>query len=251
MPLRVAFYSLSSCMGCLFSIAAHIEDLFNVLGEDGISIEYYKCFREDSSDEYTPLTDVAFVEGVVVTREDEENLRNIRRRTKYLVALGTCAATGNTAYYAVEELKEKGIPIDAKPLSEIVYVDYEIRGCPAPFNEVVNILVKLSRGWVRIWQPDYTVCRECKLSGVACLLDEGKPCLGPLTMGGCGAPCPNNGVPCIGCRGLAQEAQVESYIKIIREKGIPLEVVIGRLKLAMGKHVKELLRKLEETYEHS
>ena len=40
------------------------------------------------------------------------------------------------------------------------------------------------------------------------------------------------------------EAQIESYLKIIREKNIPLEVVIERLKLAMGKHVKELLGRI-------
>lgn len=37
--------------------------------------------------------------------------------------------------------------------------------------------------------------------GVRCLLEQGLPCTGPSTLGGCGAPCPPSGVTCDGCRG--------------------------------------------------
>lgn len=248
MVLRVAFYTLSSCMGCTLTVTIHLNELVEILGEDNVSVEYCKCFREDTMGEYIPLTDIAFVEGVVVTELDEEKLKNIRGRTRYLVALGTCAITGNTAYYAVEELRERGIHVNVKTVPEVVHVDYEIKGCPIPFSEVVDLLVRLCMGWTMIRQPDYTVCRECRLNSTLCLLDLGEPCLGPITMGGCRAPCPSNGVPCLGCRGLAQEAQIESYIKTLREKNIPIRIVIDRMKLVMGKHVESIVRRLEEEY---
>jgi F420-non-reducing hydrogenase small subunit len=34
-----------------------------------------------------------------------------------------------------------------------------------------------------------------------CLVNQGYLCIGTSTRGGCGAPCPQAGHPCVGCRG--------------------------------------------------
>jgi F420-non-reducing hydrogenase small subunit len=34
-----------------------------------------------------------------------------------------------------------------------------------------------------------------------CLINQGYACVGSSTRGGCGAPCPRAGHPCVGCRG--------------------------------------------------
>ncbi|MDO8641156.1 MAG: hypothetical protein Q7R33_06390, partial [Nitrosarchaeum sp.] len=38
--------------------------------------------------------DVAFVEGAIANKKDEEKLKEIRRNCKKLVAIGSCANTG-------------------------------------------------------------------------------------------------------------------------------------------------------------
>ena len=52
------------------------------------------------------------------------------------------------------------------------------------------------------------VCSECPLYGPSCLVARGEPCLGALTVAGCGATCPRNGSPCIGCRGYVSSERV-------------------------------------------
>ncbi|RLE85860.1 MAG: hypothetical protein DRJ39_00885 [Thermoprotei archaeon] len=69
----------------------------------------------------------------------------------------------------------------------------------------------------------------------ACLLDLGIPCLGPITRGGCKAACPSVGRECIGCRGLAEDANIESLISIMKEKGIEIpEYLYNLQKYARG-----------------
>lgn len=45
------------------------------------------------------------------------------------------------------------------------------------------------------------ICSECPLYGEKCLVRQGIPCLGPLTLAGCDAECTKQEAPCIGCRG--------------------------------------------------
>jgi coenzyme F420-reducing hydrogenase gamma subunit len=51
------------------------------------------------------------------------------------------------------------------------------------------------------------------------VFDLGMMCLGPVTRAGCDAICPRNHLGCWGCRGPADEANFESMIEILREKG--------------------------------
>lgn len=52
------------------------------------------------------------------------------------------------------------------------------------------------------------VCSECPLREHSCLVLNGTPCLGPLTVAGCNAECPKRGSPCIGCRGYVESEDV-------------------------------------------
>ena len=50
--------------------------------------------------------------------------------------------------------------------------------------------------------PTYSVCVECKRRGTPCVMvAHGTPCLGPVTMAGCGALCPSYSRGCYGCFG--------------------------------------------------
>jgi coenzyme F420-reducing hydrogenase gamma subunit len=67
--------------------------------------------------------------------------------------------------------------------------------------------------------PAYPVCLECKHRYTVCLFDRGQLCLGPITRGGCNAPCPAGGLGCWGCRGPAEETNMEEFLAIARRRG--------------------------------
>jgi coenzyme F420-reducing hydrogenase gamma subunit len=56
---------------------------------------------------------------------------------------------------------------------------------------------------------------ECKQANNPCRLIDGKPCLGPITQGGCRAVCVSGGSPCYGCFGLREESNVEGLLAIL------------------------------------
>jgi len=241
--LRIAVYSLSSCQGCITNILTYMGEFLEKLGTE-VDIMYFKLVKEPE-EEVIPYVHLAFVEGSVTLEEQVEFLKLIRRRSGTLVALGTCASTGGVAYYSSRSIDVKSIPVEpaytqAKALSEIVYVDYELRGCPVLATEFMEFITKFIRGGV--WRPpDYHVCAECKLAGLDCLLDEGKPCLGPITMGGCKAICRKKGLPCYGCRGPALEVDVKAFLKSLEKRGVNVDDVKKMVKIFMGRRGGELL----------
>ncbi|HWT48609.1 MAG TPA: oxidoreductase, partial [Mycobacterium sp.] len=69
--------------------------------------------------------------------------------------------------------------------------------------------------------PAKTVCTECKLRGVTCVLvADGTPCLGPVTHAGCGALCPSHRRGCYGCFGPSAVPQTATLIPLLRRDGM-------------------------------
>lgn len=100
--------------------------------------------------------DIAFIEGAIASEEEAEKVREIRKKSKKLVAVGACAITGMPASQRnsfdkkqkenIQFLLErfKSLPKVLK-VSEVAKVDAEIPGCPMDpndFLEKVNNLVK-------------------------------------------------------------------------------------------------------------
>jgi len=44
-----------------------------------------------------------------------------------------------------------------------------------------------------------------------------KPCLGPITQGGCQAICVSGGSACYGCFGLREETEIENLLKVLNK----------------------------------
>ena len=100
--------------------------------------------------------DVAFVEGAINSPEQEAKLKEIRAKSKKLVAIGACACTGMPSAQRnafPPELKDKiQFLLDrfnqgekVKKLDEIVTVDERVQGCPmteAAFLAVVDKMLK-------------------------------------------------------------------------------------------------------------
>ena len=111
-----------------------------------------------------------------------------------------------------EKYKPRGI--DAPPLGALVEVDFLIHGCPINGDEVVRVIQELLAGKV-LKERGYSVCFECKQAGNPCRFIEGKPCLGPITQGGCRAICVSGGSACWGCFGLRKEADIDGLLDIL------------------------------------
>jgi coenzyme F420-reducing hydrogenase gamma subunit len=118
-------------------------------------------------------------------------------------------------------------------VKEIVAVDLEIPGCPVSKAEVERIVQHL------IWDvpfqfPVYPVCFECKQQFTTCIFEMGQLCLGPITTGGCEAPCPAAGSGCWGCRGPVTDANLEEFHSIARERGFGKREINERLEFFGG-----------------
>ncbi|MCD6464004.1 hypothetical protein J7L02_00570 [Candidatus Woesearchaeota archaeon] len=240
----IAVYSITGCAGCqltiLFSKALDLLQRFDVKAFPFIM----ENKNVKTTSEGIVNVDIALVEGVVANKQDLEVLKQIRKNCKTLIALGSCACTGCIPAYRQFTIpdqykhlffnkKEKLRELDPEPLSFYVRVDFEIPGCPPSVEEVCSLLKALLNGCeFRI--PDKPVCMDCKARGFNCLLLQGKPCLGPLTRGGCGAICISKGVECWGCRGFRKDANIKAFVKLLQSKGFSKEFIKHRLETFAG-----------------
>lgn len=209
MKPKVAFFDFACCEGCQLQVANLEEDILGLLAH----VELVE-FREVMTGQ-APEYDIAFIEGSITRLEDEERLKDIRARSRLLVAYGSCATTGGVnkiknlwpdlTQVQKEVYGDKwNLPhlntMPTKAVDEVVKVDAYVPGCPINRNELLAIVKTLLTGGVP-QLPDYPVCVECKLRENVCLFDKGMVCLGPVTRAGCEAICPSNGNSCEGCRG--------------------------------------------------
>lgn len=135
---RIALVSLSSCEGCVLNTIT--EELFNLLERYGVEIAESRMLGIRGGGDF----DIAVVDGSVIGSEEAEHLREIRRRSKILIALGACSILGGVQSGAPSE--EGGSR--SKPLHHYVKVDYYVRGCPANLDEFITLLERLLSGGV-------------------------------------------------------------------------------------------------------
>ncbi|OGD25218.1 hypothetical protein A2819_02500 [Candidatus Azambacteria bacterium RIFCSPHIGHO2_01_FULL_40_24] len=99
--------------------------------------------------------DIAFVEGAIASEDHINKLKEIREKSKKLVAIGACAIVGMPSsqrnYFSEEQNKEiefltarfAALPKVLR-VSDVVKVDAEVPGCPMDpdkFLEAVNKLI--------------------------------------------------------------------------------------------------------------
>jgi coenzyme F420-reducing hydrogenase gamma subunit len=230
---RVALFDFSSCEGCQLQMINNEETLL-----DFLSLIDVVAFREamtEKSEDY----DIAFIEGSITNEDEVKRLKKIRKNAKTLVALGSCACFGG-----VNRLKNRfrdlGLanaivygddPVESGPVravDEVVAVDLKIPGCPVKKEEVEKIVLNIALG-KSVTFPKYPVCIECKANENICMFELGEPCLGPVTRAGCDSWCPSNRAGCWGCRGPAEDANIDQMMKIMKEHGFSDETVMDRL----------------------
>ena len=264
MKPKAGFYNFSGCSGCLLTILNCEDNLLDVFGAaHGVSFlmanrgnvdETWHSGRKPGSE---ANLDVAFIDGSVTTREQEQFLREIRERSKLLVALGVCACYGGVQamesgkgtfprrYRNVYGANPPTVvePFESKPLDAFVKVDYCIPGCPIDGKQFLHAYARIVRG-LPPELPKVPVCTECKWHENECLLLKGELCLGPVTAAGCSARCPLHNTGCIGCFGPADERNLTSEVDLLRSKKFNLETVERKLRLFGGARFHEAFKKL-------
>jgi coenzyme F420-reducing hydrogenase gamma subunit len=166
--------------------------------------------------------DIALVEGSVYTPEQEEHIRDIRRRSRFLITLGACAAHGGIqalrnftppddyprTVYALPQYLES--LANSRPASAYVPVDLELQGCPIAKQQLLRILAQMLLG-SKPRVPNHSLCLDCKRQNLVCVLvAQGKPCMGPVTTTGCGVLCPSYDRACYSCFGPAFQPNTAS-----------------------------------------
>ncbi|MFW9934042.1 MAG: hypothetical protein ACFFDU_00750 [Candidatus Thorarchaeota archaeon] len=249
----VAFFGLTCCAGCQLEILNQEERLLDILGAINLV-----QFRMGSSAIHSGPYDICFIEGSVTNEDELKKLKELREKSKILIAMGACATTGGVNAMRngrnIEELKQnvytdashvKTLP-NVLPLKEYVKVDYELQGCPINGEEFIEMVIALLSGGEPL-KKNYAVCVECRLKENACLMKEGKLCLGPITRAGCGALCPSVGFPCEGCWGPVPQANVDSEIEMFSAKGASFDTIVHKFRMfnaASEDFVKELRKRL-------
>lgn len=219
---RVAVFDFTGCEGCELQLANKEETLVDFL--KAIEVVNFREVTTEAGDRY----DLALIDGAVTRSDEVRRLRAIREKAAVLVAMGSCACFGGvTRLKNAFNLQEANREVygdkpketePARPVKDVVKVDLEIPGCPVNKAEVERIVQHV------IWDvpfkfPAYPVCLECKQRYTPCLFQKGVLCLGPITAGGCNAPCPAGGLGCWGCRGRSADCNMEEFMILARERG--------------------------------
>ncbi|MDK2790288.1 MAG: F420-non-reducing hydrogenase small subunit [Methanothermococcus sp.] len=234
--VKLAMIQLCGCSGCHMSLLDLHEKLLDVL--PNLEIVYAPIIADAKE---IPECDVVCIEGGARNEHEEHLIKEFREKAKIVVAWGTCAVYGGipglgnlyskddlekTVYNTATtdnpgELPSEEIPelLDVvKPVPEIIDVDLILPGCPPKPEMNAEAIAALLEGR-ELQLPTKIVCDECPrekkgtypekfkrtFEGTPdpdrCLFEQGYTCIGMATRVGCGAMCPNAGVPCRGCYG--------------------------------------------------
>lgn len=222
----LAVWKFASCDGCQLSLLDCEDQLLAIA--DRLTIA---SFPEASSARVDGPYDLSLVEGSITTQADRERIVEIREQSSILVTIGACATSGGIqALRNGADVSEFVATVYAHPeyidtlehstaIADHVAVDAELRGCPIDRGQLLEFLSAFLHG--RPLRLETTsVCVECKRRGARCILvSGGQPCLGPVTMTGCGALCPRFHRACYGCFGPAETHDVESLDRRFHQLG--------------------------------
>jgi sulfhydrogenase subunit delta len=231
----LGIFSLACCEGCQVELLNLGEKLLKIF--DVYKFGYFNWMAEKK---WPKKFDIVCIEGTPVTRKHFEHLKNLRRKSRLVVALGNCADLGGIQEIKnyVEKKKDeklkyvyrqiKGIEApNVVPVHKVIKIDYRIPTCPINKDEAFRILVSLAVG-LSPQIPRRPVCWECQHQGFECLLQKSEPCMGPMTLGGCGAICLRSKIFCYGCRGPIRGQDRNKHLA-------NMEKLVGR------KYVREIL----------
>ena len=199
--LKFAFYWAASCGGCEIAVLDIDEKILDVVAIADIvfwpvamDVKYKDV--EAMPDKYI---DVCFFNGAIRTEEQEYMAKLLRKKSKVLVAFGSCACDGSViglgnlwdkktiferAYFETPstknpesvtpktsvKVKEGKLELPefydtVKTLSQTVDVDYFLSGCPPPVSLIIEAVEIIFKNELppkeSVLMPNKSVCDEC------------------------------------------------------------------------------------------
>lgn len=135
--IKAGFFSFTCCEGCTIVFV----ELLNTKFDEYMKKMQIVNFRQLKTEKAIKPMDIAFVEGAISTQSEIKKLKEIRKNTKKLIALGSGAVSGYPSNqrnkFPIKKKKEIQHLIEKMnqnpkilPLKEFVKVDDNIPGCP-------------------------------------------------------------------------------------------------------------------------
>ena len=144
---RIAIFDLTDCEGCELQFLGLKEKLLEFAQD--FEIANWRLVQPHTGE--LPNIDVAIIQGTVITPVDIEQVKKVREKAKFIVAIGECARTGWIQTWIKKENRTDAVKyvygdnyipkaVDALPVKNIVKVDLELPGCPPELVVLENFL---------------------------------------------------------------------------------------------------------------
>lgn len=171
--VKLATVWLGGCSGCHMSFLDLDEWLIDLAAAADVVFTPLADFKQ-----YPQGVDAVLVEGAVASDENLEFIRKVRLRSRFLIAFGDCAVTGNVtalrnlvgppdstsaagcavlrrSYLELADI-DAALPAEpgvvpalldrVRPVHEVVPVDFYLPGCPPPAARIRAVLESLLKG---------------------------------------------------------------------------------------------------------
>ena len=145
--IKVGWFSFSCCE----DNTVVFTELLNDHWQDWKKLFDFRHARVLKSKNVLDELDIAFIEGAIASEDHIAKLKEIREKSKKLVAIGACAVIGMPAaqrnYFNEEQRQEiefltarfAALPKVLK-VADVVKVDAEVGGCPMDPNKFLQVV---------------------------------------------------------------------------------------------------------------
>ena len=198
---KVGFYWCASCGGCEEAVLDLAEGVLDVAR--AANIVFWPVALDFKRGDVEAMDDgemaVCFVNGAVRTSEQYEMAGLLRKKSRLIVAFGSCAQLGGipglanmfdreemmrSVYLEAPSVNDVGVvPMEVtdaeegalylpamwdtvKALDHVIDVDYYLPGCPPPVNLIVEAFRAVLEGDLpsrgAVLAPDVALCEECE-----------------------------------------------------------------------------------------
>ncbi len=148
--LVIGWFSFSCCEDSTILLTELLNEHLN----EWTKLIEFRHFKVLKSNNKLNNLDVAFVEGAISSPTQEAELKNIRTNCKYLIAIGSCACTGQPSACRNQMIPEEidykiswylshfDYSHQVKKIADFVLVDDQVDGCPMNADKFLQTISK-------------------------------------------------------------------------------------------------------------